>query len=423
MVFIIILSFLSGIFLKRISDENDNLYNHPFIVTNAIKDCEINIRELYSTMSKVVNPVNQDNLDTLTTQITQLEADFEESVEVLEEHYLGDLEDVYALETAFNDSKDTRDAVISSVLNSDYPGALNIMSDTGEATKIEIFSATATITEFAENKADELRQSVLTHTRSYYILMITVSISLILFTAVGFYYLTLDIFPPIKQLLGTIDSYKKGENKTDLPLERKDEIGVISNALNEMFVNIKTEQELKDLSMKLENTKSQELLRITLMSIGEGVITTDLNSRINDINIVAQELVGLSREEAIGKHIDEALKLYSLTTKLRVESLIPKVIRLKEKLIVKEHIRLASHNDEDYIVNPSYSPIIDENSNVYGVVVVFRDITAARKSTEQIRYLSEHDTLTGLKNRYYLEKQLLRIQEKILKKLESLWVT
>lgn len=57
----------------------------------------------------------------------------------------------------------------------------------------------------------------------------------------------------------------------------------------------------------------------------------------------------------------------------------------------------------------TFAPITAENGEKHGVVMIFRDISEEKENQRRIKYLSYHDTLTGLYNRRYLEEQLTKV--------------
>ena len=397
-IFIILLSFLSAFFLFSVNEENNKLYSHPFTISNTIKDIEIDIRLLYSDMQEIMQPANADSVDEIVASISETEDDISEKFIILEEYYLGDMEDVELLEYYYLQSITQRDIVIALIEDGDYINAAIEKDVIGTAIKTQILEETSKITLFAEAKAIELRESVEFHTRNYFITTISVATVLIVLIVVGFSVLVRDIFPPIKKLVETIESYEKGEGKNTLALDRGDEIGVVANALNSMLHYIKTQSELTELSLKLDNVKNQELLRITLLSIGEAVITTDLNSIISEINPVAEELTGYSREEAIGMHSEDVFKIVHGSTKLKLLNPIPQAIQSKSRQEQKHKTILVSKSKEEYAISSSVAPISDENGETFGVVLVFRDISIEVEKQEKIHFLSQHDSLTKLKN-------------------------
>ncbi|WP_374087019.1 putative bifunctional diguanylate cyclase/phosphodiesterase [Methylomicrobium lacus] len=140
-------------------------------------------------------------------------------------------------------------------------------------------------------------------------------------------------------------------------------------------------------------------LSTTLMSIGDGVIATDMDGTITFMNRVAEVLTGWPQAEALGRPFTEVLRLVDMKTRERVDSLVERV--LDDHLIIElePDTVLITREGRDIPVDDSAAPIRDEDDNVTGVVIIFRDITARKCVEDKLRHLAAHDPLTGLPNR------------------------
>ncbi len=126
--------------------------------------------------------------------------------------------------------------------------------------------------------------------------------------------------------------------------------------------------------------RSEQHLRTTLASIGDGVITCDAAGRIQTMNPVAQELTGWSDLEAAGKPLEQIFDVLSEATRERSESPVDKVKRLDRAVGLANHTILIRKDGEERAIDDSGSPIRDEHGNTTGVVIIFRDVTLARKT-------------------------------------------
>ncbi|MBO8158132.1 PAS domain S-box protein [Thermosyntropha sp.] len=152
--------------------------------------------------------------------------------------------------------------------------------------------------------------------------------------------------------------------------------------------------------------REKELLRITLLSIGDGVVTTDRTGRIKTMNKVAEEVVGWSEEEAQGKPFAEVFRMIRETTGEEVEDLVAKVLRTEKAVSLADYTALINKEGQRISIAASAAPIKDEKGNVYGAVVVFRDIRKEKANQEKIIYLNYHDVVTGLYNRRFMEERI-----------------
>lgn len=153
----------------------------------------------------------------------------------------------------------------------------------------------------------------------------------------------------------------------------------------------------------------KESFRVTLKSIGDAVITTDIEGRITMLNPVAERLTGWKNIEAKGQKLDRVFHLINEKTRRRIQSPISKILRTGRISMLAEHTVLLARDGTEKFISDSGAPIMSDNGKVQGVVLVFRDITKEKKQQDRILYLSYNDKLTGLYNRAYFEKQLKRL--------------
>ncbi len=139
---------------------------------------------------------------------------------------------------------------------------------------------------------------------------------------------------------------------------------------------------------------SRELYQITLKSLGEAVVSTDPRGNISFINPVAQQLTGWDHAMAAGKPFGEVMRLNDERTRLNVEDPIETVRRAQKVVGFSNGLMLTSRTGEEYPIELTGAPILDDRGIVAGVVVVFRDVTQ-RRQTEQILRSSERLTLAG----------------------------
>ena len=126
-------------------------------------------------------------------------------------------------------------------------------------------------------------------------------------------------------------------------------------------------------------------LAATLRSIGDGVIATDAQKRIKFINAVAESLTGWTQAEALGRELGEAFRIIS--GKMRAPGTGPLVQALQENVTigVGGQTTLVSRDGKEIPIDNSAAPILDEQGNMAGVVLVFHDITERRRAEEKMR--------------------------------------
>jgi PAS domain S-box-containing protein len=127
-----------------------------------------------------------------------------------------------------------------------------------------------------------------------------------------------------------------------------------------------------------------EVLSVTLSSIGDAVITTNLDGNITYLNKVAEDLTGWSISEAKGKPLDQVFNIVNESTNEKVES--PAVRALREGVVVglANHTILIRKNGEACPIDDSAAPIRNEQGHVSGCVLIFRDVSEKRRLEKQV---------------------------------------
>ncbi|MEN6390194.1 MAG: PAS domain S-box protein [Syntrophomonas sp.] len=153
----------------------------------------------------------------------------------------------------------------------------------------------------------------------------------------------------------------------------------------------------------------KELLRATLLSIGDGVFTTDQKGNVTSINHVAERLTGWMHNTAIGKPLDEVFVLIDEFSRERCENPAYKVLETGDIIDSDSHTILISKDGIERPIENIATPIKGEDDQIRGVVIIFRDFTEKKERQAKIEYLSYHDQLTGLYNRRFFEEELRRL--------------
>jgi diguanylate cyclase (GGDEF)-like protein/PAS domain S-box-containing protein len=155
-----------------------------------------------------------------------------------------------------------------------------------------------------------------------------------------------------------------------------------------------------------ELAAQHERLRVTLRSIGDGVITTDARGRIEYLNPVAERLTGWTNAAARGRPSETIFRIVRDVTRSPVKS--PVRISLSEDRFVglADQTILISRSCQEYYVEGSAGPIRNGAGQTLGVVLVVRDVSQQRRLNEEMKFRATHDTLTGLLNRDEFERRL-----------------
>jgi PAS domain S-box-containing protein len=129
----------------------------------------------------------------------------------------------------------------------------------------------------------------------------------------------------------------------------------------------------------------EQWFRVTLTSVGDGVIATDPQGYVTFLNPVAEGLIRTTLEEVRGKPIHEAFPIFNEYSRQPVENPVQKVMASGKVVGLANHTVLQSRDGTLIPIEDSAAPIRDDNNQLVGVVLVFRDATHDRKSQELLR--------------------------------------
>jgi len=166
------------------------------------------------------------------------------------------------------------------------------------------------------------------------------------------------------------------------------------------------ERELREARERADRRRAEQALYqereralITLHSIGDGVITTDAEGRVDYMNPVAEKVTGWSYGEAQGYPLPEVLPLVDETTRHPIESPATISLRSGQVVALDEQCVLVNRNGQEFHIEDSAAPIYDRDDSIIGAVLVFHDVTRERRMARQMIWQATHDSLTGLPNR------------------------
>ncbi|MGB5684557.1 MAG: PAS domain S-box protein, partial [Candidatus Electrothrix sp.] len=154
--------------------------------------------------------------------------------------------------------------------------------------------------------------------------------------------------------------------------------------------------ELKQAQQEAE--EERERLSVTLQSIGDGVITTDVQGKTVFINKAAEQLTGWKNADTVGKSSDEIFRIFDEKTGEKAPNPVARVLRAGKGLALSRDAILQRKDGTKMTVADSGAPIRDRKNHVIGVVIIFRDITQEKKMEQErvkIRKLESVGVLAG----------------------------
>jgi PAS domain S-box-containing protein len=132
----------------------------------------------------------------------------------------------------------------------------------------------------------------------------------------------------------------------------------------------------------------EKFLKTILASIGDAVISTDSAGRVVFANAVAESLLRSASGDILGKQFDDVFRLENELTRAKLESPVAKVLREGTIVGLENHTVLIAHDGTEVPIDDNAAPVRDENGDLQGVVLVFRDITTRRRAEEARRLLT-----------------------------------
>jgi PAS domain S-box-containing protein len=169
-----------------------------------------------------------------------------------------------------------------------------------------------------------------------------------------------------------------------VPLASRASLEAISSQIGNAIVRLKAEERL---------AAEKERLAVTLRSIGDGVITTDVSGNVVALNKMAEILTGWKTEEAAGRPLENVFKIIDEFTRAPCQNPVRKVVETGSVAGLDSHTLLISRDGREFVLADSGAPIRDNKSRIIGVVLVFRDITEERRLDESLQRAQKLESL------------------------------
>jgi diguanylate cyclase (GGDEF)-like protein/PAS domain S-box-containing protein len=150
----------------------------------------------------------------------------------------------------------------------------------------------------------------------------------------------------------------------------------------------------------------RERAEVTLNSIGDAVISTDLAGNITYLNPMAASMTGWSLPDAYGRPLEEVLRIIDSDSRESAMNPLALAIHQNKTVGLSANCVLIRRDGHESAIEDTAAPIHDRRGQVIGAVIVFHDVGAARAMSLRMSYLAQHDFLTELPNRMLLSDRL-----------------
>lgn len=155
-------------------------------------------------------------------------------------------------------------------------------------------------------------------------------------------------------------------------------------------LQVKGTREVEVLGMRLHQLmdslrQEKQRLDATFNSIGDAVIATDADGRVMRMNPVAEKLTAWSLHEAVGRPLSDVFTIIHAKTGKQVVDPVQKVLDTDQLIETGDTAVLVDREGREYHINDSGAPIHNDQGDIIGVVLVFRDVTEERAIQEKLR--------------------------------------
>ncbi|MGA7802106.1 MAG: EAL domain-containing protein [Gammaproteobacteria bacterium] len=222
---------------------------------------------------------------------------------------------------------------------------------------------------------------------------------------------------PVNRLVQTARKLSLGATDLRFPDARRDELGYLARFINHALDTLVAQQgELSQALNRAQHSESElfrakELAEVTLHSIGDAVITTDRHGRVQYLNPVAEQLVGLSTDQVRGRPLADVMPLVAEHTGERLEHPMNVCLREARPVQTKVDAALVRADASTVPIVDTATPIRGTGGVIMGGVMVFHDVSHMRSLQHELAYQAGHDLLTGLYNRREFERKLKEVLE------------
>src|ERR1700694_4273332 len=150
----------------------------------------------------------------------------------------------------------------------------------------------------------------------------------------------------------------------------------------------------------------KERASVTLNSIGDAVLSTDILGNFTYLNVVAEKFTGWTSAEALGRPLGEVFHIVDGVTRKPCTNPMGFAIQENKTVKLTPNCILIRRDGSETSIEDSAAPIHDRSGSITGAVIVFHDVTESRHMTEEMSHLAQHDILTDLPNRLLLKDRI-----------------
>ena len=214
------------------------------------------------------------------------------------------------------------------------------------------------------------------------------------------------LFAAAPQIPILVLSAAKDEEVAKLAVQRGAQDYLLKNHLDAYLLSKTLGSMIERAAIAEALFNEKERAQITLNSIGDAVMSTDVWAQVTYLNVVAEGLTGWSRAEAVGRQVAEVFRIIDVTTREAVQNPMPLAIQDNRIVALTPNCVLVRRDGVEAAIEDSTAPIHDRHGQVTGAVMVFHDVSTTRALSSKMIHLAQHDGLTDLPNRTLFSARL-----------------
>ncbi len=224
--------------VNNISSTLDDFYNHPFTVSNKVKDITIKLNGTNEYLNEIFDKNNRKQIYQNQILISQIENEVLDDIRLVELRFQGDSEKIAALRGAIINSITIHDEIVDLILHGDYEQAQIIRDTQDEDNEVIIAQTTQEMLLVADHYASRFMEDANSIHKKQKNMVLYIGVLQVFFIIILAYLLSKSISDPLKKLVNVIESSDKSGDYVSLDIARKDEIGQVNKSYKEMIEKI-----------------------------------------------------------------------------------------------------------------------------------------------------------------------------------------
>lgn len=377
--FILVISIVSSVIsiiqVNSIGKKSDLIYEHPFQVSNAVRDINTYVNSMHVHLNRLIAEDSKENIDSLSKQFEDYKKKFDKSFSIISSKYLGCESSVKEAKKAFNTSYLLALKAIDLKKKGQNIKSHIVVTFNFTLSKKDLLQKNKILADFAENKANSLYNRIKEKRNKsiqHLILLIIALFALSIFIVV---YLSKNISTPIIKFISKSRNIIENESDSDINIKNLSEENIL---------------ELVDKELSRIYKENKSILKATMENSHAGIAIADAPSgKIRYVNRVGKLIRNNSK-----KGIQEALNNYSSINDWDILHMdgnpcsyeeLPHIRAIKEGKNISKELIIKFENKEERFIWANAAPIINESKEITAGIVIFLDITKQKQTLKDLR--------------------------------------